>query len=162
MPHEPNVIWVGTDIGIFVSEDEGATWQYSDSGLPAVAVWEMKIVDTQLILATHGRGIWTLDLPEAVAAEEEPEVPGAFQLHQNYPNPFNPATTITFEAPAASNVRIQVFDMAGRLVATVVDGQYEAGLHRVVWDASRHASGLYHYRMEAGAVVQTKSMTLIR
>ena len=162
MPHEPNVIWVGTDIGIFVSDDEGATWQYSDSGLPAVAVWEIKIVDTQLILATHGRGIWTLDLPEAVAADEEPEVPGAFQLHQNYPNPFNPATTITFEAPATSNVRIQVFDVTGRLVATVVDGQYEAGLHRVEWDASRHASGLYHYRMEAGGVVQTKSMTLIR
>lgn len=162
MPHEPNVIWAGTEIGIFVSEDAGATWQYSDSGLPAVSVWEMKIVDTQLVVATHGRGVWTLDLPEAVEVGQEDEVPAHFQLHQNYPNPFNPATTITFEAPVASRVRIQVYDMAGRLVATIVDREYSAGLHNVEWDASRQASGVYHYRMEAAGSVQTRSMTLIK
>ena len=67
MPHDPDVIWVGTEIGLFESTDGGNTWEYADNGLPAVSVWQMKLVDDQVILATHGRGIWTLDLPRLLA-----------------------------------------------------------------------------------------------
>ncbi|MCA0445898.1 MAG: T9SS type A sorting domain-containing protein [Bacteroidetes bacterium] len=64
MPHNPSEIWVGTEIGLFISMDAGATWSYSDNGFPAVAIWDMKIVDDQVVMATHGRGIWTATIPE--------------------------------------------------------------------------------------------------
>lgn len=64
MPHKPNEIWVGTEIGLFISHDNGEHWEYSDNGLPAVSIWEMKIRGTQIILATHGRGVWSVDMPE--------------------------------------------------------------------------------------------------
>jgi hypothetical protein len=62
MPYNTNIIWAGTEIGLFESTDTGATWHYFDSGLPAVSVWDMKIVDDQVVLATHGRGIFTVTL----------------------------------------------------------------------------------------------------
>jgi photosystem II stability/assembly factor-like uncharacterized protein len=64
MPHDTNVLWAGTEIGIFESLDNGATWAYADSGLPAVSVWQMKVVDDQIVVATHGRGIWSVTIPE--------------------------------------------------------------------------------------------------
>lgn len=64
MPHNPSEIWVGTEIGLFISTDNGATWNYANNGLPAVAIWEMWIVDQQVVIATHGRGIWSVDIPE--------------------------------------------------------------------------------------------------
>ncbi|MDN4165932.1 T9SS type A sorting domain-containing protein [Cytophagales bacterium LB-30] len=64
MPHDPNIIWVGTEIGLVESTDGGATWALSTSGLPAVSIWEMKTMDDQVVLATHGRGIWTAQIPE--------------------------------------------------------------------------------------------------
>ena len=67
MPHDPDVIWAGTEIGLFESTDGGESWDYADNGLPAVSVWQIKLVDDQVILATHGRGIWTLDVPGLLA-----------------------------------------------------------------------------------------------
>ena len=64
-PNDSDVMWAGTEIGLFESTDAGATWQYSDNGLPAVAIWQMRVVDNQVVVATHGRGIWTIDLPSA-------------------------------------------------------------------------------------------------
>ncbi len=64
MPYNNNIIWAGTEIGLFESVDGGNTWHYSNNGLPAVAIWQMKIVDDHVVLATHGRGIFTVTLPE--------------------------------------------------------------------------------------------------
>lgn len=63
MPFNANMIWAGTEIGLFESLDGGSTWHYAANGLPAVCIWDMKIVDDQVILATHGRGIYTVTLP---------------------------------------------------------------------------------------------------
>lgn len=72
MPQNPNEIWVGTEIGLFISTDNGKSWHYADNGLPAVSIWEMKIRGTQVILATHGRGVWTVDIPEIANAVKAP------------------------------------------------------------------------------------------
>ena len=60
MPTNTNIIWAGTEIGIFESRDAGATWNYANNGLPAVAVWQMKDINGQIVVATHGRGVWTV------------------------------------------------------------------------------------------------------
>lgn len=62
MPYNPDEIWVGTDIGLFISMDNGDSWQIADNGLPNVAIWDMKIRGDQVIVATHGRGAWSVTL----------------------------------------------------------------------------------------------------
>ncbi len=64
MPHNPNIIWVGTDIGLFESTDNGVSWHFADNGLVPVSVYDMQVSGQQVIVATHGRGIWTVDIPE--------------------------------------------------------------------------------------------------
>ncbi len=64
MPYDENILWAGTEIGLFESTDNGASWHYADNGLPPASIWDMKIVNDQIILATHGRGVWTVTLPE--------------------------------------------------------------------------------------------------
>jgi hypothetical protein len=75
-------------------------------------------------------------------------LPERCSLSQNYPNPFNPRTAISYQLSADSHVKLEVFDTAGRLVSTLVNGWRESGSHQVTWDASGLASGIYLYRME--------------
>ncbi len=63
MPFDNQTLWAGTEIGIFESQDGGSTWQFLESDFPAVAVWQMHIVNDQVVVATHGRGVWTASLP---------------------------------------------------------------------------------------------------
>lgn len=102
-------------------------------------------------------------LEEQVTAEKPAEVlPGVFALDQNYPNPFNPTTSLAFELPEESQVTLLVFNVLGQEVATLAEGRYPAGRHIVQWNARGKASGLYFYRLQAGAQVQTRSMMLLK
>ncbi len=165
LPKTPWVIWAATDMGIFESRDHGETWAYLESGLPAVSVWRIRIVEDEIVLATHGRGIWTLNLDQMQADVErgDREIPDAFELLSNYPNPFNPSTTVSFKVAAESHIRVTVFDMLGRKIATLTDQPYTGGTHQVQWDASAMTSGQYIYRMEAnGELIGAKAMVLLK
>ena len=165
-PEVPRIIWAGTDLGLFESRDHGQTWAYADNGLPAVSVWRIRIVDGEVVLATHGRGVWSLDLTQVLTAAEEEAgttLPTSFELLDNYPNPFNPSTTIGFKLAADSHIRVSVFDVLGRKVATLTDQPYSIGTHQITWDASAMGSGQYIYRMEAdGKLIGTKAMVLVK
>ncbi len=98
-----------------------------------------------------------------VSSESEDALPATLELQQNYPNPFNPVTTITYNLPLQSSVRLEVFDLMGRKVASLIDGeQQSAGRYTVRFDASRLASGTYIYRLTAGSTSLTKKLTLIK
>jgi hypothetical protein len=96
------------------------------------------------------------------ARGEEARVPETFELSQNYPNPFNPSTTIRYGLPSRSHVTLTVFNTLGQEVATIVQGEQEAGFHEAVFDASGLASGVYLYRMTAGSYVETRKLALVR
>ena len=110
----------------------------------------------------------------ALAAEEEAElmeVPEEFALLQNYPNPFNAGTTITYNVPNSSGdqiqVRLEIYDLQGRLIKTLINAAHEPGQHQVQWDGSNNddhvaASGLYFYRLQAGNFVETKRMLMLK
>ena len=161
----PWVMWAATDLGIYESRDHGETWAYADNGLPAVSVWRIRVVDDEIILATHGRGVWTLPLDQVQTHAEQDglEIPDSFELIGNYPNPFNPSTNIEFRVANASHIRVDVYDILGRKVATLTDQPYEIGSHQIQWDASSVSSGQYIYRMEAdGQIIGAKSMVLVK
>lgn len=110
-------------------------------------------------------------LPESASTAEPPvevdvvakeALPTTSHLFPNYPNPFNPSTEIRFALPEASHVSLVVYDVTGREVVRLVDGRMEAGTHRVTFDASSLASGLYLYRMVAGTFVQHGKMLLLK
>jgi hypothetical protein len=88
--------------------------------------------------------------------------PAAFALQQNFPNPFNPATTIRYIIPAAGHVRLDVFNVIGQLVATLVDGRQEAGTHREQFDARGVASGVYFYRLAWEGAVAVQKMVVLK
>jgi hypothetical protein len=90
------------------------------------------------------------------------EIPELYELSQNYPNPFNPSTNIRFSIPQASDVQLEVFNLLGQKVQTLVSGKLNAGMHTVNFDASSLSSGVYLYRIRAGNFVQTKRMLLIK
>jgi hypothetical protein len=90
------------------------------------------------------------------------EIPDRFELNQNYPNPFNPETKITFRIAAKSPVKLIVFDMLGRIVQTLVDEQLTPGTYQLNFSGSELSSGLYFYRLETGALTETKKMILLK
>ena len=89
-------------------------------------------------------------------------LPRDYDLTQNFPNPFNPATVIGYALPVKSHVLLTVHNLLGQVVATIVNGDQEAGFHQIRFDATGLASGVYLYRIEAGKFVQTRKLTLIR
>jgi hypothetical protein len=90
------------------------------------------------------------------------ELPSGFALLQNYPNPFNPSTTIRYGLPSRSHVTLTVFNTLGQRVATLVEGEQEAGYHEAVFDASGLASSVYLYRLQAGNQVESRKMILMK
>jgi hypothetical protein len=90
------------------------------------------------------------------------QVPDQFSLDQNRPNPFNPVTEISFALPEAANVTIEVFNIRGQKVETLINDYRDAGIHTVTWNGSNVASGVYFYRLTAGQFVETKKMMLLK
>lgn len=97
-----------------------------------------------------------------VSVREDEELPSVLSLGQNYPNPFNPTTVIPFELAAGLTVRLSVFEVTGRRVALLAAGDYAAGSHSVVFNATDLASGVYMIRLEAGGNVAVGKMMLVR
>jgi acetyl esterase/lipase len=97
----------------------------------------------------------------SVAVEGFSSVPDKFELLQNYPNPFNPLTNVEFRLKVNSKVKLAIFDLLGREVAVLVNGEKEAGTYSVQWDASRFASGLYFCRFTADNFESTKRIVLL-
>lgn len=112
-----------------------------------------------------------LDGPVGIEGDGAPAaLPANFQVHGNFPNPFNPQTVIRYDLPATDGavpVKIQVFDLSGRLVARLVDESQQPGSHAVRWDGRNDsgatvASGVYVYRVEAGDKVETRKMVVLK
>lgn len=105
-----------------------------------------------------------VDEPILSINDDDPSqaLPITYALSQNYPNPFNPSTTIAFQMPKSGHATLQIFNMLGQLVATLVDNQLPAGRHSVVFKTGEFSSGIYFYRLQTGDFSQTKKMMFMK
>jgi hypothetical protein len=99
------------------------------------------------------------DLFEEYAVDQAPET---FTLQSAYPNPFNPTTTIAYTLPAAARVKLSIYDIGGRLLATLVEGYRDAGVQEILFDASGLPSGIYLARLESGSCSQVQKLVLLK
>lgn len=133
---------------------------YIGSAIPAGAITMTAIVGgfngTPQLIARS-----TADLGAATPNENE-GLPIKFELEQNYPNPFNPSTVIRYSLESSVRVKLEVFDIIGRKVATLVDGVQPVGQYNVNFDAAGLSSGTYIYRIDAGEFSSIKKMMLIK
>jgi len=118
-------------------------------------------------LKITARGMDNIDLKVKLSETSGSVTPRVFALKDNYPNPFNPMTKISFSLPEAQYVKLVIYGVDGKRVATLIDGQQTSGLHEVVWmgrndSGSSVASGTYFYQIQAGPYSQVKKMTLVK
>ena len=128
-----------------------------------VRLFDIADLGSSLGATTDESGYFALPL---TALRKAAPLPAHMQLGQNYPNPFNPSTIIPYQLPAPTRVRLEVFNILGQRVATLVDGQQTAGFHTATWNAADAsgrgvATGVYLYRLLAGGERLTRSMVLL-
>ena len=126
---------------------------------PGELVWTANGDVIELNLESHSG--------QAGLSPGERSVPEAYSLSQNYPNPFNPVTRLRYQLPETGNVSLNVFNVFGQQVRTLVNTRMEAGYHSVYWDGrndrgEKVTSGVYFSRMKAGKFVKTRKMIILR
>ena len=119
-----------------------------------------------LEIITDNYPFWTDTFSVDIVTDVQDEklaLPKKFALGQNYPNPFNPTTLITYQLPKSSEVELNIYNVLGQKVITLVTRRQKAGYHQVEWDASGFASGVYYYRLQTDAgFVQSKKLILLK
>jgi len=164
-PAFPDDVYVGNDVGVFVSHDAGATWEGFNAGLPeAVIVTDLAIspMDRSLRVGTHGNGMWKRQLERLPVAIEPGGTPTDFTLESIIPNPVRTNANVAFRLGSSANVRVAVYDLRGREVAVLVDRSLAAGRHVVPFRTDGIASGSYIVRLEADGRAATERITVVR
>ncbi len=166
-----NFVFVGTDLGAYYSEDKGGSWEYLDSDLPLVSVYDFKIHHTEhyLAIGTHARSMYKMDLTTLVGVDDNfaQNVAGGFELKPNYPNPFKSETTISFSIDESSHVTVEIFDMKGSKVSSLVNNTLKAGEHSITWAGSngygeKLPHGQYVCKVATGSQSKTQKIVLIK
>lgn len=162
---EDSTLYIGTDAGVFFTQNLGAEWVVLGTGLPNSPVFDLNYHQPtqKLVAGTHGRSLFEFDLTGVTNINEDIDpVVTDFVLYQNYPNPFNPSTKISWQTSAGTYQSLKVYDVLGNLVSVLVDEYKPAGNHEVVFNAERLSSGIYFYKLQAGNFSQIKKMILIK
>ena len=164
-----NHLFVGTDIGVYTSTNNGLSWQYASEGVPFMPVMDFDFVKygnvCKLRVGTNGRSAYETEW-NATNIEDEGlkniTLVNQFSLNQNYPNPFNSATALQYSIPQRTNVTLKIYDILGNEVASLVNEEKDQGVYTIIFDANNLASGMYLYRIQAGSFIDTKKMILLK
>lgn len=150
-----------TDTSVVVYYEDIYDDLFDLSGDNSVIKWNVAaIAGSDTVLAENGPRYVLAD-GTSLSVDEE-FIPTEFALHQNYPNPFNPVTTIQYDIPEAGEIRLDVYNILGEKVATLVQGRQEIGRYTVRWDAAGMASGMYFYRISSPKFTATKKLVLMK
>ena len=135
---------------------------YFDGALDDIRVYRKALSDSA-IQELYSENGWPETADTTLTSNENRlDIPNEFNLYQNYPNPFNPSTVIGFDLPEGGNVSLRVYDLTGRLVATIIEGNTNAGRYQVTFNASALSSGVYFYELKTNTYSSVKKFTLIK
>ncbi|MBD3169874.1 MAG: T9SS type A sorting domain-containing protein [candidate division Zixibacteria bacterium] len=167
-PYDPNHLFVATDVTVMHTIDLGEHWEPYGSGLPHVFINDI-LIDSygNLRAGTHGRGMWSTSILTSVPEERTADLPYDFRIDAPYPNPFNPGAKIGFALKHSGTVKIEVINIMGQKVRTLVDKSQNAGFHTVIWDGrdnsgSGVSSGIYLFRMEFDGKSKVVKGTMVK
>ncbi len=158
--------------GVYLSEDQGLHWKAANGGITAktvdevssqIEVYSLNANCYTLFAGVSGGGIFRGEINNMIT--EPPagsRTTGGIVLAQNFPNPFNLATTIWYYVPAASDVKMRLYDILGREVRTLEESPHGMGWDSLTFDAEGLASGIYVYRLQAGDFIEAKRLLLLR
>jgi hypothetical protein len=161
-------VFGGTRKGVLYNYNNGPIWTVANTGLSDTSntsISALVVYGSYAFAGVYDGSMWRRPLTEIISLsgfEPSKERPASYVLLQNYPNPFNPRTTIKYELPKSSQVRLSVFDILGREVLLLVNERRNAGVYEVKFDGSNLASGVYFYRLQAGDFTQTKRLLLLK
>ena len=151
--------------GCFITYDGGTTWSAFNAGLSTnydYAVTAIAPSDTnRIFLGTYQNSVWAYTRTGSGIDDDQP-TPIVYTLFPNYPNPFNSSTTIRYNIPVAGPVRIDIYDILGRKVQTLLDVKQQAGSYQVIWNADGVVSGIFYYRLQTGDKSISRPMTVIK
>ena len=161
---DPTVAAHGTYGGpVYVTTNSGK--DFITTNPPESINYGVYFYDRGNLIVQDGGGVYRMvvsyNVPLSVNQVSN-QTPKKYSLSQNYPNPFNPATVIKFDVPKSANVKIEIFDILGRLVETPVDQIMSPGEYEYKFNAGGLASGIYYYRLDAGNFSEVKKMALIK
>lgn len=167
-PANAQLLFVGTDLGAYYSDNGGGIWNYLSAELPLVTVYDLAIhpVARYLAIGSYGRSMYKMPL-SAFTAAPGAGPPAGVMLAQNAPNPVRGGTRIAFTLASAGHARLTVFDAAGRRVRVVLDASLAAGEHAATWDGldaqgRAVAGGSYRYRLETSGGSATRALVVLR
>lgn len=166
-PLFPEHIYVGNDVGVFASFDDGSTWQYLNKGLPdAIIAMDLVIspANRKLRVATHGNGVfeYPLERPMTPTTHEVFSSISVTLLEPPYPNPFTEFISIPYQIKQSQLVRLDVFDALGRKQKTLVNAMQSAGRHVVQWSPSNLSPGNYFIRLTTTSASHTQAVIYMR
>lgn len=157
-----NRIIAGAIEGVLVSSDSGQTWTEYNQGFQYLTTTALAY-NSLRIYAGVELYVWYRLAGELIAVNNiSSEVPSSYKLIQNYPNPFNPATKFKFAVPLASDVKLTIYDISGRVVIELINNKLGPGEYEAEWNASDFASGMYFIRMEAGEYRNSIKILLLK
>ena len=182
------IILAAQSPGIYITTNNGQNWIIKNEGIGGgINIFCLLMANGYIFAGSETHGLWRRSLSELIGIKPiSEEVPTEYNLYQNYPNPFNPSTKIKFAiAPSPTKwergmggegkiqtfsvnnnggvgVRLTIYDITGREVATLVNEPLQPGTYEVEFNGSSFASGVYFYKLSAGDFVQTKKMTLLK
>ncbi len=156
-------LYAGTPSGVFLTTNNGSNWILFNTGLKDTSVHAMGVLGSYVFAGTDS-GVWRRPLSQVTKVElNHIVVPSNLDLAQNYPNPFNPTTSIEFTIPGDGWTTLKIYDVLGQEVTTLVEGELRGGsVHRVTFDASRLASGIYFSRLEFGGRQISRKLMLVK
>ena len=155
---------VATDVGVYLTDNYGNTWSELANGLPNTVCIHLdyNLAANKLRVATHGRGVWEFDGNIIGIENYSNLIPSENYLHQNYPNPFNSRTKIEFDITEKQLVKLEVYNILGKKIETLVNKTLEAGRYTILFNSGNVSSGIYYYRLSTAIFSASKMMIILK
>jgi hypothetical protein len=169
-PDNPNIVYIGTQNKVYRSINGGGTFNQSNLVLPnsnkIIGISKDSGTGDTIFLCTEKAIFKVWDLQTNMKKITN-TTPSKFKLHQNYPNPFNPRTTIRFDIPRSSFVKLIIYDVLGKYISSLVNQELQNGTYEVEWpapsgDGNKYPSGVYYYKLITQYFTDIKKMVILK